>query len=124
MESWEQNSDLTQWKISASAPQLIPVCIPVNTCQLLHDDTCLNGQTCAIVRADGTTSCVEPGLGHDGDPCSCAAGFTCSKITNTCLKLCDTTTSSIPRADPAAVARVVRRPIPKTSASARPTDPR
>ena len=78
----------------------VPVCIAATGCALLADATCPTGQTCSIVRSDGTTSCVTPGLGHDGDGCPCAAGFTCSKITNTCLKLCDTHSTSITQCGP------------------------
>ena len=69
----------------------IPVCILATKCTLLDDSTCPAGLTCAIVRADGTTSCVVPGHGKDGEPCengACAPGFTCLKLANTCKQLC------------------------------------
>jgi hypothetical protein len=72
----------------AEAAVKIPVCLPAYKCKPLDDSTCMNGQTCTIVRDDGTTSCVDPGDGSRGDSCPCAAGQVCSKITNTCLKLC------------------------------------
>ena len=72
----------------AEAAVKIPVCLPAYKCKPLDDTTCTNGQTCTIVRDDGTTSCVDPGDGSRGDACPCAAGQVCSKITNTCLKLC------------------------------------
>lgn len=68
-------------------PILIPVCIQATDCELLTD-ACGADLTCTIVRADGTTSCVEPGEGGVGDPCPCAAGFVCSLLTNECKKLC------------------------------------
>jgi hypothetical protein len=68
----------------------IPVCQPVTPCELLNDATCPAGQTCAIVRLDGTTSCINPGPGTDGAGCPCAPGYTCSQTDNTCLKLCHT----------------------------------
>jgi hypothetical protein len=68
----------------------IPVCEPVTTCVLLDDTTCPKGETCAIVRTSGTTSCVVPGAGTNGQACPCAAGFTCSWADNTCLQLCHT----------------------------------
>jgi hypothetical protein len=72
----------------AEAAVKIPVCLPAHKCKPLDDSTCTDGQTCTIVRDDGTTSCVDPGDGSRGDFCPCAAGQVCSKITNTCLKLC------------------------------------
>jgi hypothetical protein len=68
-------------------PILIPVCIHATNCELLTDE-CGEDLTCAIVRANGTTSCVEPGVGAAGDPCPCASGFVCSLLTNECKKLC------------------------------------
>jgi hypothetical protein len=76
----------------ANATQnLIPVCVPVDPCVLLSDSSpCAEGSACAIVREDGTTSCVTPGNGTAGDACPCAAGFTCSWADGTCVKLCQT----------------------------------
>jgi hypothetical protein len=78
----------------ADAPAIqIPVCIPAMKCVLLDDSTCPPGLTCTIVREDGTTSCVPPataGMGTYGQPCPCAAGFTCSWANGTCLQLCHT----------------------------------
>ncbi len=74
--------------LMAEAAVKIPVCLPAKKCKPLDDTTCMDGQTCTIVRDDGTTSCVDPGEGSRGDFCPCAAGQVCSKITNTCLKLC------------------------------------
>ena len=72
----------------AEAAVKIPVCLAVKHCKPLDDSTCTDGQTCTIVRDDGTTSCVDPGDGSRGDFCPCTAGHVCSKITNTCLELC------------------------------------
>jgi hypothetical protein len=67
----------------------VPLCVPAKMCELLNDSAyCTDGQTCTIVRAVGTTSCVDPGDGHEGDACPCAAGFMCSNATGTCVKLC------------------------------------
>jgi hypothetical protein len=71
-------------------PAKIPVCAPATNCVLLDDSTCLNGQTCTIVRDDGTTSCVDPGQGTTDQDCPCAAGYYCSPTSGTCLKLCHT----------------------------------
>jgi hypothetical protein len=75
----------------AGAPgNAVPVCVSVTSCQLLNPMACADGGTCAVVRQDGTASCVTPGSGTDGDPCPCAAGYTCSTFDNTCQKLCST----------------------------------
>jgi hypothetical protein len=66
----------------------IPVCTPASNCALFVDIPCSAGQTCEIVRDDGTTSCMTPGTSTDGQPCPCAKGFTCSWSTGTCLTLC------------------------------------
>ena len=70
----------------------IPVCLPATECTLLDDsDTCGPGLTCTVVRSDGakaTTSCVEPGTNTENEPCPCAAGYQCSRLAGTCLKLC------------------------------------
>ena len=69
-------------------PVRIPVCVPVVPCKLLDDSMCTQGRTCTLVRADGTTSCVEPGLGKEGEGCPCAAGHVCVLSSNTCRQLC------------------------------------
>lgn len=78
---------------SGNAGPHIPVCLPASNCQLLNDATCESGLTCVIVRDDGTTTCLEPGPGHRGDPCAgtlgCAPGFYCSDQ-QACAKLCHT----------------------------------
>ncbi|WP_437875827.1 hypothetical protein [Sorangium sp. So ce513] len=71
-----------------SAPVSIPVCVPAVNCELLNDSTCPAGQTCTIVREDGTTSCVAPGAGRADEACPCAPGFVCSMLTNQCKQLC------------------------------------
>lgn len=69
-------------------PLRIPVCVPVVPCKLLDDSMCTQGRTCALVRADGTTSCVEPGPGKEGEACPCSAGHVCVLSSNTCRQLC------------------------------------
>jgi hypothetical protein len=68
----------------------IPLCIPVPSCELLSDTpSCPAGQACAIVRTDGTRTCVDVGSGDQtGAACPCAQGFMCSPTTQTCIKLC------------------------------------
>ncbi len=83
----------------AGQPALsVPVCVPADDCSLDEPYPCPTGKqckcktgtACAIVKEDGTTSCVVPGVGRAGEACPCAAGYVCSKSTNTCLKLCST----------------------------------
>jgi hypothetical protein len=71
-----------------TAPMHIPVCAPATPCTLLDDTTCNPGLTCTLVRKDGTTSCVEPGLGKQGDACPCSAGQVCVLSSGTCRTLC------------------------------------
>jgi hypothetical protein len=68
----------------------IPVCIGVTSCELLTNKGCVDGQVCAIVREDGTTSCMTPGDHTAGQSCPCAGGYTCSWADDTCLELCST----------------------------------
>jgi hypothetical protein len=68
--------------------QNIPLCLKADGCALLQDSTCPTGETCAIVRPDGTTSCIAPGQSTTGESCPCAAGYTCSNATGKCLQLC------------------------------------
>ena len=72
-----------------------PVCAPIIACQLLGD-SCGEGQTCSIVRANGDTSCVPIGDGGLCNPCPCAEGYVCSFSSGTCQKLCDTNTNDCP----------------------------
>ncbi|WP_233562566.1 hypothetical protein [Sorangium cellulosum] len=74
--------------LEGGAPVSIPVCVPAVNCELLNDSVCPAGQTCTIVREDGTTSCVAPGAGRAGESCPCAPGFVCSMLTNQCKQLC------------------------------------
>jgi len=72
----------------------IPVCEPAEPCTLLDDSTCMTpGESCTIVRVDGTTSCLVPGEGKAGEACPCAAGHVCSAAEGRCLALCRTSRS-------------------------------
>ena len=82
--------------VSPAKPLPIPVCIPATPCTLLDDTTCPAGRTCTLVRADGTTSCVEPGPGKDGDACPCTAGHVCVLSSRTCRALCHVGGSDCP----------------------------
>jgi hypothetical protein len=58
----------------------VPVCSPVSGCNLLTPNACLAGETCAIVKDDGTTSCVAIGAAAAGQGCdsvNCSEGLTC-----------------------------------------------
>ncbi|MBW2525183.1 MAG: hypothetical protein JRI23_13450 [Deltaproteobacteria bacterium] len=84
--TWAESADYGASSIA------IPVCWPATNCTLLEDSACADGEVCAIVRVDGTTSCVVPGPGGRGAPCSkigdCAGGFVCSIPKGECLELC------------------------------------
>lgn len=91
LEECPKDTYCTPQPMVESTDVAIPVCIPATHCTLLDDSTCLAGQTCTIVRADGTTSCVEPGTAKEGEGCQtglCAPGYTCLKLVNQCKKLC------------------------------------
>ncbi len=87
--------------VGAVAALTAPVCVRADGCSLTEsypcpsgvDCQCAEGTACTIVRADGTTSCVKPGVGQPGDACddafSCSWGHVCS-LTNGCLPLCST----------------------------------
>lgn len=85
----------------------IPVCMPIVPCSLasavvasgMAGSSCPdpNGppETCAIVREDGTTGCVEVGDRTAGESCDtghCEAGLVCLGALNArlCYALCDT----------------------------------
>jgi hypothetical protein len=75
----------------------VPVCVPISHCSLFG--TCPTGETCAVVKDDGTTSCVDVGDAQAGDPCDethCASGLTClgNSGSRTCFKLCHVDTPS------------------------------
>ncbi len=81
----------------------VPVCVAAEQCELdaapegdqsdakgNEPNSCPEGTACTIVRAD-TTACRPTGKGIEGEACPCGGGFFCSRVTNTCLKLCNTT---------------------------------
>ena len=84
------------------APLKVPVCVAGDNCSLvdpypcsLDSCKCPEDKACTVVRSDGTTACVTPGSGQAGDPCPCAAQHVCSESTQTCLQLCQTTSSEL-----------------------------
>jgi hypothetical protein len=78
-------------------PIQIPVCVPATPCTLLDDTTCPPGRTCTLVRTDGTTSCIDPGIGKQGDACPCSAGHVCVLSSGTCRALCHVGGSDCPK---------------------------
>jgi hypothetical protein len=83
---------------ASSIPQ-VPVCVAAEQCSLdvaitgerdaQGPTSCPQGSACTIVRAN-TTACQPMGRGGEGQACPCSGGHFCSKVTNTCLKLCNT----------------------------------
>jgi hypothetical protein len=88
----------------------VPVCMPITPpggCGLLPSSAdcappeqcsapCPNSETCAVVREDGATGCVETGPARAGGSCDadhCGNGLVCLGALNArlCYALCDTT---------------------------------
>ncbi len=80
----------------------VPVCVPIEPpggCGLLAAASCPSGETCAVVREDGATSCVENGSAKAGDSCEtqhCAAGLVCLGTAGLrmCFTLCHTSSAT------------------------------
>jgi hypothetical protein len=83
----------------------VPVCMPIITCNLQDQlaqppHACSSDtQTCAVVREDGQTGCVDVGPVGPGQSCDsdhCNAGLVClgAPGQRVCLKLCDTQSSA------------------------------
>ena len=76
----------------------VPVCVPADACSLDEQFPCPAGSdchckgdtACMIVRDDGTTTCLKPGTGQQGDACPCAWNHVCSSVTQQCVKICHT----------------------------------
>lgn len=72
-------------------PKRVPVCEPAVECSLLTPGACADdGKVCTVVRADGTTSCIDRGDGKTCDQCPCDDGYVCNPNINQCRKLCHT----------------------------------
>lgn len=77
----------------------VPVCMPTVACRFDEPYpcpadqicSCPSGKVCGVVRADGTTACVVPGVGLEGESCPCAAGHVCSEVLGICVKTCSLT---------------------------------
>jgi hypothetical protein len=75
----------------------VPICRKADNCSLSSPYPCTEGdecqcepdKACLVVRADGTTTCADPGPGLVGDECPCAWGHVCSRATDSCLRLCE-----------------------------------
>ncbi len=70
-------------------PPLIPVCDLADNCMLKTPGACSMGLVCSVVRADGTTACIEEGDGEAGEACPCKEDHVCSYAKNECRKVCD-----------------------------------
>jgi hypothetical protein len=82
---------------NGAEPASVPVCVPADGCSLDDQYPCPEGKTCrcegntaCMVVRDGTTTCVEPGAGQQGEACPCAWNHLCSKVINACVKICHT----------------------------------
>jgi hypothetical protein len=83
---------------SGAEPPRVPVCVPADACSLEDQFPCPSGNecrckgntACMVVRDDGTTACVKPGAGQQGDACPCAWNHVCSSVTQQCIKICRT----------------------------------
>lgn len=92
-----------QFLYQASATP-VPVCMPIHTCSLQdqlspYPNTCPDRQTCAVVREDGQTGCVDIGGAGPLQSCErdhCQAGLVClgAPGQRACYKLCDTQSSA------------------------------
>ncbi len=80
----------------------VSVCMPGVDCRF--DDypcptdktcSCPSGKACGVVRSDGTTACVVPGSGTEGQPCPCAAQHVCSEAIGSCFKVCSLTSREL-----------------------------
>jgi hypothetical protein len=84
--------------VTSDAAPRVPVCVPADGCSLEDkfpcpagkDCRCKNDMACMVVRDDGTTACVKPGTGQQGDACPCAWNHVCSSVTHQCVKICRT----------------------------------
>lgn len=87
---------------SAEQAPKVPVCVVAEQCTLdlategeqpdargAEANSCPENSACTLVRAN-TTACRPTGKGKEGQDCPCGAGYFCSRVSNTCLKLCNT----------------------------------
>lgn len=91
----------TKELVATTGRLLVAVCMPAVSCRF--DDpfpcpvdkacSCPSGKACGVVRSDGTTACVVPATGVEGEPCPCAAQHVCSDTLGTCFKVCSLTSN-------------------------------
>jgi len=87
---------------SNAEPPHVPVCVPADACSLEDEYPCPSGSecrckgdtACMVVRSPGTTTCMKPGTGQQGDACPCAWNHVCSSVTHQCTKICHTDPTS------------------------------
>lgn len=83
---------------SNAEPPRVPVCVPADACSLEDQFPCPSGSdcrckgdtACMVVRDDGTTTCMKPGAGKQGEACPCAWNHVCSSVTSQCIQICRT----------------------------------
>jgi hypothetical protein len=98
--------------LAVASTTKVPVCMPITPpggCELIAGDggsSCPPNQTCAIVRDDGTTGCVEVGSRTQNQPCDtdhCGSGLVClgsvavpldAPGARKCYQLCSTSTAA------------------------------
>jgi hypothetical protein len=82
-----------------TSPFKVPVCVPIDGCDMLSSSPCSSGRVCTIV-GDNATTCLLPGTAQRSEVCDdqnrCAEGLVCSKSSGTCLKLCHTGAGECP----------------------------
>jgi len=84
--------------MSGAEPPHVPVCVAADACSLEDqfpcpagtDCRCKGDTACMVVRDDGTTTCMKPGTGQQGEACPCAWNHVCSSVTHQCIKICRT----------------------------------
>jgi hypothetical protein len=85
--------------MSDTEPPHVPVCVPADTCSLDDPFPCPTGTDCrckgdtACMVVRGSTTCMKPGAGQQGDACPCAWNYVCSSVTQQCIKICRTDSS-------------------------------
>jgi len=99
----DENSFCDERRLLETPEVYVPVCLPLDNCQLTEpypcpDDrqcVCQGTRACMVVRADGATACTVPGAAQAGDSCSdqatadCGYGFVCGPEQR-CLQICST----------------------------------